>query len=75
MRVVQWGNTLAVRLAASLVQALDRKAGDVASRVADLRTCGIEPEPEREALLRHLREFRGPMPADVGFDRDEADAR
>jgi len=52
------------------------KAGDdIALHVADARSLGVERKPGREDLLKRLRAFRGRLPADLVFDRDEANAR
>jgi antitoxin MazE len=76
MQVAKWGNSLAVRLPAAVVDALDLKAGDdIALHVADARSLGVERKPGREDLLKRLRAFRGRLPADFVFDRDEANAR
>jgi antitoxin MazE len=76
MRISKWGNGLAVRLPAAVVEALELKAGDeIEIHVADARQIGIARKPGREELLRRLRSFRGRLPADFKFDRDEANAR
>ncbi|HEV8679277.1 MAG TPA: AbrB/MazE/SpoVT family DNA-binding domain-containing protein [Stellaceae bacterium] len=76
MQVAKWGNSLAVRLPVAVVKALDLKPGDdIEIHVADQRELGISRKPEREELLRRLRAFRGRLPADFKFDRDEANAR
>ena len=62
MQVAKWGNSLAVRLPAIVVEALGLKFG-------------VERKPGRNELLRRLRAFRGRLPADFKFDRDEANAR
>jgi antitoxin MazE len=76
MKVCKWGNSLAIRLPAAIVEILDLKAGDdVEIRVAGTRTFDVAQKVEREELLRRLRRFRGTLPADFKFDRDEANAR
>jgi antitoxin MazE len=76
MRVAKWGNSLAVRLPAAIVEALELKAGDdIEIHVADRSELGISRKPGRDELLRRLRAFRGRLPADFKFDRDEANAR
>jgi antitoxin MazE len=76
VRVAKWGNSLAVRLPASIVAALDLKEGDeIEIHVADEREFGVSRKPGREELLKRLRAFRGHLPADFKFDRDEANAR
>jgi antitoxin MazE len=76
MQVSKWGNSLAVRLPAVVVEALALKEGDeIEIRIADEREFHIARKPSREELLRRLRAFRGRMPADFRFDREEANAR
>jgi antitoxin MazE len=76
MQVAKWGNSLAVRLPAAVVDALERKAGDeIEIHVADEREFGVSRKPGRDELLKRLRAFRGRLPADFKFDRDEANAR
>ena len=76
VRVAKWGNSLAVRLPASVVDALELKEGDeIEIHVADGREFGVSRKPGREELVKRLRAFRGRLPADFKFDRDEANAR
>ena len=76
MRVARWGNSLAVRLPAVVVEALELEEGDeIEIHLADVRLLGVARKPGREELLRRLRAFRGRLPADFKFDRDEANAR
>jgi antitoxin MazE len=76
MQVAKWGNSLAIRLPATVVEALGLRAGDeIEIHVAGARTFGIARKPERGELLKRLRAFRGRLPADFKFDRDEAGAR
>ncbi len=58
------------------VAPLGLKEGDeIEIHVADARRLGIARKPGREELLKRLRSFRGRLPADFKFDRDEANAR
>jgi antitoxin MazE len=76
MQVAKWGNSLAVRLPAAVVEALALKEGDdIEIHVADARAFAVSRKPGRDALLQRLRAFRGRLPADFTFDRDEANAR
>ena len=76
MQAPKWGDSLAIRLPASVVEALELKEGDeIEIHVVDAREFGISRKPGREELLRRLRAFRGRLPADFKFDRDEANAR
>lgn len=76
MQVSKWGNSLAVRLPAAIIEALGLKEGDeIEIYVASAKEFGIAKKPSREDLLKRLRAFRGRLPADFKFDRDEANAR
>lgn len=76
MQVSKWGNSLAIRLPAAVVEALELKEGDdIEIHIADRRRLGVSRKPGREELLTRLRAFRGRLPADFKFDRDEANAR
>ena len=76
MQVAKWGNSLAVRLPAAVVEVLGLSEGDeIEVHVAGPRQFGIARKPAREELLKRLRAFRGRLPPDFKFDRDEANAR
>ncbi len=76
MQVAKWGNSLALRLPATVVDALQLQPGDdVVVRVADARELIIARKPGREDILARLRQFRGRLPDDFVFDRDDANAR
>ncbi len=76
MQVAKWGNSLAVRLPVSVVEALELHEGDdIEIRLADARVFAVSRKPDRAALLARLRDFRGRLPADFTFDRDEAYSR
>ena len=76
MQVSKWGNSLAIRLPASVVEALQLKAGDeVEVHVADDRAFGIARDRSRERALVRIRAFRKELPPDWKFDREEANAR
>jgi len=76
MLVAKWGNSLAIRLPAAVVAALGLKEGDeIEIHVADERELAVARKPGRAELLNRLRAFRGRLPADFKFDRDEANAQ
>ena len=76
MQVAKWGNSLAIRLPAAVVAVLGLKEGDeIEIHVADERQLAVARKPGRAELLQRLRSFRGRLPADFKFDRDEANAR
>lgn len=76
MQVAKWGNSLAVRLPAAVVEALSLREGDdIEIEVAGARTFEIRKKPEARELLARLRKYRGRLPADFKFDRLEANER
>lgn len=76
MQVAKWGNSLAVRLPAVVVEALTLKEGDeIEIHVVGARVFEVKKRPERRELLAQLKKFRGRLPADFKFDRLEANER
>ena len=76
MQISRWGNSLAVRLPAAVVEELGLREGDEIEIAVDAgRRFGVRRKPDPEALLARLRGLRGRLPADFRFDRDEANER
>lgn len=76
MRVAKWGNSLAIRLPASVVDALQLKEGDdIEIRTADGRTFEVKKDRRRELALAGLRKLRRNFPHGFVFDREEAHDR
>ena len=76
MQVSKWGNSLAVRLPAAVVEALNLKAGDeIEINVAGLRSFEIARKPTIDERLDVIRGFRDSLPEGFKFDRDEANER
>ncbi|MCL2896137.1 AbrB/MazE/SpoVT family DNA-binding domain-containing protein [Brenneria tiliae] len=76
MQVSKWGNSLAIRLPASLVEALELQEGDdIEIVVDDPRTFAVRKKPGADELLERLRGYRGKLPADFKFSRDDANER
>jgi antitoxin MazE len=76
MQVAKWGNSLAIRLPTIVVEALELKEGDeIEIHIAGARQLGVARKPSREELMKRLRDFRGRLPGDFKFDRDDANAR
>lgn len=76
MQVSRWGNSLAVRLPAKVVDALNLKEGDeIDIRVAGERAFDVERDRGRERALARIRDLRRPLPPGWTFDRDEANQR
>ena len=77
MKLVKWGNDLAIRIPADLAQVLGIKEGDDISlrRLTDTDYGVIVDEKLRKAAVERLHKFRHRLPADYKFDREEANAR
>jgi antitoxin MazE len=76
MQVSKWGNSLAIRLPAAVVEALELKEGDeIEVYVVGDRAFGIDRDRSRERALERIRAFRKRLPPDWKFDREEANAR
>ena len=76
MQVSKWGNSLAIRIPAAVAEALALREGDdVEIHVAGARDFALARKPSRAELFERLNAFRGRLPADFKFDRDEANAR
>ena len=76
MQVSKWGNSLAVRLPAAVVEALKLKEGDhIEIRIAKERVFEVGRDQSRQRALARLRKLERPLPAGFVFDREEANAR
>ena len=76
MQVSKWGNSLAVRFPANLVQALDLKEGEeIDLHLVGARAFEVSKKPGTKELLERLHQFRGRLPADFHFDRLQANQR
>lgn len=78
MRVSKWGNSLAVRLPAEVVETLGLKEGDQVDFNADpanTYSLALIRRMTKEEALAKLRSLRGLVPADFKFNRDEANER
>ena len=75
MQVSKWDNSLAIRLPTSVVEALELHEGDdIEVVIADERVFQVRKKPGNEVFLQRLRQFRGKLPDDFKFDRDDANA-
>jgi antitoxin MazE len=76
MRVSKWGNSLAVRLPNTVVKALELHEGDeIELHAVSYRDFDVVRRPTQRELVEQLRKYRGLLPADFKFDREEANAR
>lgn len=76
MQVAKWGNSLAVRLPASVVEALALAEGDDIEIIVDgPRQFSVRRSAETDAMMARLEAFRGRLPVGFRFSRDEANGR
>ncbi len=76
MKVAKWGNSLAVRLPAAVVEALQLQDGDeVEIHVDAPRVLTVVKKPDIEEMFARVRKLRGAMPKDFKFNREEANER
>jgi len=76
MRVSKWGNSLAIRLPAPVVKALELKEGDsIEVRLVGDRAFEVGRDRIRQRALESLRKLRRRFPPGFIFDREEAHER
>lgn len=81
MQVAKWGNSLAVRLPASLVKELGLQVGDELKLKQAMRQKDhvaqllVERAPSKLEKLASVRELRAAFPKNFVFDREEANSR
>ena len=76
MKVAKWGNSLAIRIPAIVVEALDLKEGDDVEILAPgQRSMKVETRKSRREFIERLRKYEGRLPPDFKFDRLEAHQR
>ena len=76
MQVCKWGNSLAVRLPAAVVDALELEEGDqIEIRVAGDREFEVTRDRGRQKAIERLRRLRRTLPAGFTFDREEEHVR
>ena len=76
MQVAKWGNSLAVRLPTTVVEALQLQPGDnIDIHIVSERGFAVEKAPGSRELLARLRKYRGRLPAGFKFDRLDAHGR
>jgi antitoxin MazE len=76
VKVAKWGNSLAVRLPAAIVEALDLKEGEnIEIRVSGTRDFEVSRDKSREWAIARLRKLQRPLPKGFIFDREEIHER
>jgi len=76
VQVAKWGNSLALRLPAAIVEALGLKEGDeIEVTIAGSRHFKIARDKTHDRALERLKALKKPLPKGFRFDRDDANAR
>ena len=76
MQVGKWGNSLAVRLPAAVVETLNLSEGDeITIEIASSRTLRVAREMTRHEALARMDALARPLPPGFRFSRDEANER
>ncbi len=76
MQVSKWGNSLAIRLPAAVVEALHLKEGDeIEISVAGKREFHVARDRSKQRALEQLRQMKWSFPPDFRFNRDEINER
>ncbi len=76
MQVSRWGNSLAVRLPATVVDALGLREGDeIEIEVADRRRFRVARDARRDKALETLSRLGWTLPKGFRLSREEANQR
>jgi antitoxin MazE len=76
MQVSKWGNSLAVRLPAVVIEALGLKEGDeIEITVAGKRAFKVGRDRSKERALHQLRQMKWHFPPGFKFNREEINER
>ena len=76
MQVAKCGNSLAVRLPAAVVEALNLKEGDeIEISVAGKRDFRVARDRSRDRAFEQLRRMKWSFPPDFKFNREEINER
>lgn len=76
MQVSKWGNSLAVRIPAAVVDALGLKEGDeIEISISGKRDFKIARDQSKERALEAIHRLARPFPPGFKFDRGEANER
>ena len=76
MQVSKWGNSLAIRLPAAVVERLGLREGDeIEIEVADPHRFRVARDPSRDEALAALRALGWTLPPGLRVSREEANER
>ncbi len=76
MQVGKWGNSLALRLPAAVVEALGLVEGDeIEIEIAGPRHFRVKRDARRTRALERLKALNWPLPPGFSFSREDANDR
>jgi antitoxin MazE len=75
VKVLRWGDSLAVRLPTAIVKKFKLKEGDEIEIQITRRPVAESTPEQRQQALENLRKHRRPFPPGFVFDREDAHRR
>lgn len=75
MQIAKWGNSLAVRIPANVAKSLELKAGDEVEIVTSPHGFEVIKDDSKTNALETIARFKGRLPANFKFNRDELHER
>jgi antitoxin MazE len=75
MQIAKWGNSLALRIPANVAKSLELKAGDEVEIVASPTGFEVIKDDRKSKALETLNRFKGRLPKNFTFNRDELNER
>ena len=75
MQIAKWGNSLAIRIPASISKSLQLKAGDQVEIVSSPNGFEVIKDDSKTQALETIAKFKGRLDRDFKFNRDEVNER
>lgn len=75
MQIAKWGNSLALRIPANVAKSLALKAGDEVEIVASPSGFEVIKDDRKAKAFEALSRFKGRLPQNFKFNRDELNER
>ncbi len=75
MQIAKWGNSLALRIPANVAKSLALKAGDEVEIVTSPNGFEVIKDDSKAKALETLSRFKGRLPQNFKFNRDELNER